>query len=127
MKGSYILVINLEIDKSIQIGKLGNIYFKKGFYTYIGSAQNGLKQRINRHLRSEKKYHWHIDYLLKHAKIEDIYSKESNQNEECIISKKFNEKFLSIPKFGCSDCNCISHLFYGSKNEFKRLINSLEL
>ena len=98
MKGSYILLINLENDKSIQIGKLGNIFFNKGFYTYIGSAQNGLKQRINRHLRSDKKYHWHIDYLLQYAKIKGIYIKDNNQNEECNIAKKLNENFLSICK-----------------------------
>jgi Uri superfamily endonuclease len=126
MKGNYILLINLENDKSIQIGKLGNISFKKGFYSYIGSAQNGLEQRINRHLRSNKKFHWHIDYFLKYAKIEEFYSKVNNQNEECINSNKFNEYFLSITKFGCSDCNCKSHLFYGSKNELKKMIYSLD-
>jgi len=42
MKGSYILLIKLDEDKDIQIGKLGNISFKKGYYAYVGSALNGL-------------------------------------------------------------------------------------
>ncbi|MCK4902633.1 MAG: GIY-YIG nuclease family protein, partial [Thermoplasmatales archaeon] len=83
MKGSYILLIELENDSKIQIGKLGDILFKKGFYVYIGSALNGLEQRINRHLRADKKLHWHIDYLLKSAKVDSVYYKENDQREEC--------------------------------------------
>ena len=56
MKGSYILVIELKEEKIIQIGKLGKIHFKKGFYVYIGSALNGLEQRITRHLIKEKTF-----------------------------------------------------------------------
>ena len=67
MKGSYLLLIELKDKETIQIGKLGKIDFMKGFYVYIGSAINGLEQRINRHLRKEKKLHWHIDFLLKSA------------------------------------------------------------
>lgn len=55
MKGSYILVIQLKEDQKIQIGKLSRIHFSKGLYVYIGSALNGLEQRLNRHLRKGKK------------------------------------------------------------------------
>ena len=126
MKGSYILLIELENDKEIQIGKLGNIFFEKGFYVYIGSALNGLEQRINRHLRTDKKLHWHIDYLLKSAKVDSVYYKENKQKEECKIAKSFS-KLKSVNGFGCSDCKCKSHLFYGSKNEIIKSINSLDM
>ncbi len=126
MKGSYILLIELENDKEIQIGKLGNIFFEKGFYVYIGSALNGLEQRINRHLRTDKKLHWHIDYLLKSAKVNSVYYKENDQREECKIAKSFS-KLKPVSGFGCSDCNCKSHLFYGSKNEIIKSINSLDM
>jgi len=116
MKGSYILIIKLENDKEIQIGKLGKIFFKKGFYAYVGSALNGLEQRINRHIRQEKKLYWHIDYFLKNSKINSIYYKEGNKKEECEISELFSN-FKSISGFGCSDCNCRSHLFYGEIND----------
>lgn len=127
MKGCYILLMELKENKTIPIGKLGNINFKKGFYAYIGSALNGLEQRINRHLRNDKKNYWHIDYLLNHGKIIDIFYNESDIKEECNIVKKFEEKLLPILNFGCSDCNCRSHLFYGSKNEFINVINSLDM
>ena len=60
MKGSYVLLIEIGQEKEIQIGSIGNIYFKKGFYAYIGSALNGLEQRIERHIRKDKRFHWHI-------------------------------------------------------------------
>ncbi|MFP4052091.1 MAG: GIY-YIG nuclease family protein, partial [Thermoplasmata archaeon] len=65
MKGIYTLVIELKEDKVIEVGAIGNIDFDKGYYVYVGSAQNGLEARIERHLSDEKKIHWHIDYLLK--------------------------------------------------------------
>ena len=38
MKGSYILILNLENNKTIKVGKLRNIDFKKGIYVYVGSG-----------------------------------------------------------------------------------------
>ena len=126
MKGSYILLIDLVKDKEIKIGKLGNIFFKKGTYVYVGSALNNLEKRIQRYHSSEKKLHWHIDYFLKYAKIVDVYYKESNKKEECKIAKNF-ENFKKIEDFGCSDCNCESHLFYGNYHEILSVIDKLKL
>jgi len=123
MKGSYILLIKLEEDKNIRIGKLGSIFFKKGYYAYIGSALNGINQRVNRHLKKNKKMHWHIDYLLKHSEIIKIYFKESKNKEECKISKSFIN-FKQINGFGCSDCKCNSHLFFSSDK--KNLMQNLK-
>ena len=64
LKGTYCLLIHLKQDSKITIGKLGEKNFQKGYYIYVGSALNSLKTRIQRHLRKEKKIHWHIDYLL---------------------------------------------------------------
>ncbi len=127
MKGCYLLLIELKNDIKISIGKLGDIKFKKGYYTYIGSALNGLEQRINRHLKTNKKTHWHIDYLLKHTKIINIYYKENIIREECTTAEKLKSHLVLIQGFGCSDCNCKSHLFYGSKDDILNVINSLKL
>jgi len=127
MKGSYILVVKLKDDLSILIGKKGKSKFYKGCYVYIGSAVNGLEKRIQRHLRDDKKMHWHIDYLLKYANITDIFYKESTYKEECDIAKGLDKNLLSIKGFGCSDCKCESHLFYGSKERIRRIINKLEV
>ena len=126
MKGSYILLMELDKDSTIKVGKLGKIHFKKGFYAYVGSALNGLEQRIERHKRSNKKLHWHIDYFLKYAKIIDIFYRESEEKEECEIANKF-EKLDVITDFGCSDCKCKSHLFYGSNKDILQIIDSTDM
>ena len=127
MKGSYLIIAEMDANKRVPIGKLGEVEFSKGFYVYVGSALNGLEQRIQRHLRENKKTHWHIDYLLKHATVTDVFYKEDNVREECIIAKKFEGTLPSILGFGCSDCKCKSHLFYGTYNEIKQVIDRLNM
>ena len=127
MKGSYILLIKLKESKIIKIGKLGKLFFKKGFYVYIGSAMNNLEKRLNRHLSKNKKYHWHIDYLLENAEIFESYLKENTIKEECKLANRFKEKLEKIPGFGCSDCKCTSHLFYGKKIDILNLISKIDM
>lgn len=114
MKGIYLLFVNLKEDSKIKIGSLGNILFRKGNYIYVGSAQNNLKARVERHKRKNKKLFWHIDYFLenKNSKIIDIFYKESPKEDECKTAQKLSNKFKSIENFGCSDCKCKSHLFF---------------
>lgn len=112
MKGTYTLIINKKKKETLKIGALGKIEFKKGYYTYTGSAMNSLIPRLKRHLSTNKKLHWHIDYLLKNAKIEEIIFTDSPKKIECQIAKKINKQNNNIEKFGCGDCNCISHLTY---------------
>ena len=127
MKGSYILLMEIKKDRIVKVGKLGNISFKKGFYAYIGSALNGLEKRIQRHLSSQKKMYWHIDYLIKQAKVVNVFYKMNESPEECIIAKNFSKKLNVVPFFGCSDCNCNSHLFYGSEEDILDNINELRM
>lgn len=127
MKGSYLLLVELKENNVLRIGKLNKILFNKGFYVYVGSALNGLEQRIQRHLRENKRMHWHIDSLLRHAEIINIFYKENNVREECDIAKTLDKKLLSVPDFGCSDCNCKSHLFYGSQNDIMNTIDKLKM
>jgi len=126
MKGSYILLLELKDDKNIQVGKLGKFTFKMGFYVYVGSALSGLEQRIRRHLRSNKKIHWHIDYLLNFAQIVDVFYKESKTKEECTIAKILDKQLVTIPCFGSSDCKCKSHLFFGDVNKIKNILENLD-
>jgi Uri superfamily endonuclease len=125
MKGSYILLLELKEDKIITVGKLGDIFFKKGFYVYVGSALNGLEQRIQRHLRYNKMLYWHIDYLLQHAIIKDIFYKVSDMKEECSIAKLLVTQLFYIPSFGSSDCKCKSHLFFESQIKIPCFLNKM--
>ena len=122
MKGSYILVILLEREKIIKIGSLRNILFSKGFYLYVGSAMGNsgsstVLNRVKRHFlnKSEKKLHWHIDYLLADVNsfIVKLYLIPSIKPLECIIAREILWQCDNFIKdFGSSDCSCKSHLFY---------------
>jgi Uri superfamily endonuclease len=119
MNGVYVLIIESHADMELEIGKLGRIPFKKGFYAYVGSALRGLEQRIGRHRRhvgDNKKLHWHIDYLLASPAVEliEVICAETEERKECEIAVTLNQWFESIQKFGCSDCSCTSHLFCAS-------------
>lgn len=129
MKGCYCLIISLNDEKSIKIGKrLGKITFAKGHYVYVGSAMNSLTARISRHLSDEKRMHWHIDYLLKNADITDVIYNESDEKIECELSQCLAKKDKGIAGFGCSDCNCESHLHYfkNRKEAIESVLNAYD-
>ena len=125
MKGSYILVIELTEDREISAGKLGIINFSNGYYAYVGSALGGLQSRINRHLRQNKKIHWHIDYLLKEAYIRQIITCRTDKRIECKIAQILGSRFNSIYGFGSSDCRCRSHLFFSAENMEREIMEML--
>ena len=112
MKGSYVLLIRLTEEQTIIAGRLKTSCFPAGCYAYVGSAMNGFKARLNRHLSGDKKLHWHIDYLLEKAAISQIILCETEDRIECVIAQALSGQFDSIPGFGSSDCNCRSHLFF---------------
>ncbi|WP_407422544.1 GIY-YIG nuclease family protein [Methanobrevibacter sp.] len=125
MKGCYCLIIKTEENKNLKIGKKLKVEFKKGFYVYIGSAMNGLESRVKRHLSKSKKLHWHIDYLLRYCEVvEVIYN--INQKVECELSKELSKRNDYIQDFGCSDCECNSHLYYfkNRKEAIDEVINA---
>jgi len=115
MKGVYAIFLRIKSNKRIRVGRLGIMRFKKGFYCYIGSATGNLsiESRCRRHIRKKKKLKWHIDYLRKEGDIMSIIACESEKSAECEISRKISlVADLIVPKFGNSDCDCPSHLFY---------------
>jgi Uri superfamily endonuclease len=89
-------------------------------YLYVGSAQNGLEKRLERHFKREKRRFWHIDYLLENpaSKIVTAFIKEAPKAEECIIAEAIGKRGKAITGFGCSDCHCSSHLFRIKKYDF---------
>ena len=111
--GTYALVAGLKKSCNLRIGKLGIYDFPVGYYVYAGSALNGLSSRLKRHLRIKKRLHWHIDYLLQKADIEEIWYTMGNERLECawnrIIAGLPNARPI-VRGFGSSDCRCHSHL-----------------
>ena len=118
--GNYNLLIKLEKNVTIDIGKLGKFTFPQGYYIYTGSAKKNLSSRIERHKRkNNKKLKWHIDYLLncKYAHIENVFTFENSKLDECSLNKKIiklNGSKVIVKGFGSSDCRncCQSHLIY---------------
>lgn len=127
MQGAYVLLMELKTDQRIRIGNRGTFLFSHGWYLYVGSALNGLDQRIARHWSSQKKLHWHIDYLLQYAQITKVFYKENTIREECTIAQHCIKTLQAVPGFGCSDCSCISHLFFGSLEAITGCLDSLSL
>lgn len=126
-KGNYCLIIEMKKLSKIKVGAKGFITFDKGFYVYVGSALNSLTKRVERHISNDKKKHWHIDYLLlnKNTKINQVIYTYCTEKIECIISNEINKNTNEYIKlFGCSDCNCSSHLYYFNSYE-KALTSSI--
>jgi Uri superfamily endonuclease len=116
-KGSYLLGLFLDNDVTFDVGRLGSITFPAGYYTYAGSAQGpgGLSARLSRHRRQEKQLHWHVDYLLTHARLVDVWTIVSDQRLECIWAQammRMPGAQIVVPRFGASDCRCPAHLVY---------------
>ena len=112
MRGIYVLIIQLSENVDLTIGSLGSLSFPEGFYAYVGSAQCGLEKRIKQHFRKEKRVFWHVDYLLQspHSRIVKVFYKDAEKRAECDIATKIAAEGEVVTGFGCSDCNCRSHL-----------------
>lgn len=113
MKGVYLLIVSIAKPVQIRVGALGNVSFEKGVYVYVGSAQNNLEKRVERHLKKIKRKFWHTDYLLENenVKILQVFYKATGKSDECKFAKEISRKGTAIIGFGSSDCNCKSHLF----------------
>ncbi|MGB7055785.1 MAG: GIY-YIG nuclease family protein, partial [bacterium] len=116
MTGTYLLDIFLQGSRTIRIGQLGRFSFRKGHYVYVGSAKKNFYQRIDRHLREKKKMYWHVDYLLQHARVTNVWSCDlAEERVADILSALMRTPVLH---FGASDKRSTSHLFYGALNEY---------
>ena len=113
-RGSYLIVLELPAPVQVEVGSLGNIGFKAGWYVYSGSAQKNLAQRVARHLRHVRKQpHWHLDYLTGHAGKLVGLPVASYDNLECELAAQLRDiGGEGVPRFGSSDCSCGSHLYY---------------
>jgi sugar fermentation stimulation protein A len=116
--GSYLILLELAEKRSVEVGALGTIHFTAGWHVYAGSARKNLSQRVNRHLRRQRKQkHWHLDYLTPYAargagKLKALPIL-SYRNLECELAGELAKLGgRPIPRFGSSDCNCPSHLYY---------------
>ncbi len=123
-KGAYLLILFLDKDTLLRT-KAKEFYLKKGYYAYVGSAMNGIK-RVLRHLKKNKKKHWHIDYLTEVAEIKNIILIPSERKIEEEISLLISKIGTPIEGFGASDLKVKSNLYYFNENPFEKIIEVLK-
>jgi sugar fermentation stimulation protein A len=131
-RGSYLLVVAVPRARLIPCGALGRLSFRSGYYVYAGSAMGGLAARLARHHRAEKRLRWHIDYLLHDpgARLLQSLPIAGPVRLECPLARELAALAEeAVPRFGCSDCRCPSHLFRFSgdprkRQAFRRLVAS---
>ncbi|MCL1978942.1 MAG: GIY-YIG nuclease family protein [Methanomassiliicoccaceae archaeon] len=121
-KGTYILIFDMP-ETRISVGSLGVIDLEEGTYCYVGSAMNGLDQRIERHLSKKKKIRWHIDHLTTVCDRAEAFVAVPPGTAECELGRIVldNGGSYAAKGFGCSDCKCRTHLFFLDKDSKERL------
>jgi len=116
--GSYVLIVGVEQQTTIEVGALGDRTFAAGYYAYVGSAFGpGGLSRIDRHREladgDNDTRHWHIDYLLGGEK-NSLATVEQfpDRDIECALATAFADAGCEpVAAFGASDCDCVSHLW----------------
>lgn len=119
--GSYIVMMPIPQDVTTEVGSLGEVHFPAGYYLYVGTARRALKKRMERHMRKQTPFHWHIDYLKGHAdRCTAIPIRSSTPLEHELSEAVGRIADGCIPSFGSSDCGCPSHLFRFADNPLQR-------
>jgi histidyl-tRNA synthetase len=108
--GAYALWLRLEAPFEVTAGKRKGILLA-GDYLYCGSARGpgGLRARLARHMRPQKRAHWHIDQLTAVASVLGAFVHEDG--DECALNAALGDLPIPVAGFGSSDCRrCAAHL-----------------
>ncbi len=123
--GTYTLVLERDASGPIAVARWAKSSSRR-WYAYTGSALgSGGFGRIDRHRAvaagDNDTRHWHIDYLLGDAAttVDRVVTTEADV--ECAVAKRVDgpaaKGFDRIDAFGCSDCDCRSHLIHHEQRE----------
>lgn len=125
-KGVYALVLE-NPQSEVRVGALGVREFAAGWHIYVGSALgSGGLARADRHVRlarhRDRSPRWHIDYLLLDPRfmLTAVVTAVTGKDRECALAREIGGPCVS--GFGCSDCTCLSHLFYRSGDPMLELV-----
>ena len=122
--GTYLLLLRLVQPARVEIGRLGALDFRVGWYVYVGSALGGLGPRVRRHLEIEKPRHWHVDSLRAAAELVAVAGRLGPERIECVTAARvaaLPAARLAARRFGASDCRCPGHLYHFSRRPNLRL------
>lgn len=110
--GAYALWLRLPAPLPVKAGAL-----EPGDYLYCGSANGpgGLRARLARHMRRDKRAHWHVDQLTTAGEVLGAFIVEGGS--ECALNAALGAFPFPLPGFGSSDCpRCVSHLRFFPAN-----------
>jgi len=108
--GAYALALRLDAPLDVRVGK-NLATLAAGNYLYCGSARGsgGLRARLARHMRPQKRTHWHIDQLTAGASLLGAFIVEGG--DECALNAALADLPIPVAGFGSSDCRrCAAHL-----------------
>ncbi|NOX61498.1 MAG: GIY-YIG nuclease family protein [Chloroflexi bacterium] len=115
--GTYVLLFYLPRAMEIEAGRLGRVTLPAGWLAYVGSAHGpgGLRARLARHFRREKRIHWHIDALTTRVSPVAWHATTGDERLECTWAQTLAaqpDARIPAPGFGSSDCRagCPAHL-----------------
>ena len=108
--GVYALILKCGRDATIRAGSRLSVSVRSGeILVYVGSAlgPGGLRARVGRHLRRDKRVRWHIDYLTVNDAISIglvILCPSDTRGGEACIAGECASRLIPGPKgFGSSD------------------------
>jgi len=111
--GAYALTFRLDGPVTLPISRLNNPVLAAGIYVYAGSAfgPGGIRARVSRHLRANKKPHWHIDHLSACAACVEVKIYPGGRECALVADMLATGADVPVPGFGSSDCrDCAAHL-----------------
>src|SRR3954447_10197036 len=109
--GAYLLLVMLPGPLRVTLPHRPEATLQPGALFYAGSARGpgGLRARLARHQRSDKKPHWHIDCVTLAGTVPGAWIFPGGN--ECAIVAALADLPVPLPGFGSSDCRrCTSHL-----------------
>jgi len=110
--GAYLLLIRLVRPLTIAWRDGGHV-FETGWYLYAGSAKGpgGMRARVSRHMRADKKPHWHVDRITSQCPPAAALCYEGAAECDLVAALSGSAFSFPLPGFGATDCrHCISHL-----------------
>jgi len=130
--GTYALILRSSSQRTITVGKLGEIKMRKEYYVYVGSAfgPGGVEARVKRHYCIHNPSHWHIDYIRPIVELFEVwytYDPQKREHQWAYMLMGMNSAHWPMQGFGSSDCKCRLHLFLlTSPITFKDFRNRIE-
>lgn len=128
--GAYGLTFRLDGPMILPIATLRKPVLAAGDYVYAGSAfgPGGIRARVTRHLRADKKPHWHIDHLSARAWCIDVRTYPCERECALVADMLAEGAEVPVPGFGSSDCrDCAAQLvLLAAGNQNSNIANATE-